>query len=172
MTRPFFKPDERSRVDDELGFHLEMHVRDLIARGVEPALARQQAEQELGDRQSVADECRRLDQDIDQSERRTRLFREVSQDARFAVRMMRRRRAFAAIAIVTLALGIGAATSIYSVVDSVLLKPLPFPEPDRIGALWITQPELALNPAIAWLAEATPVGNAEYQLFRERARGA
>lgn len=170
MKDPIFKPSAKTRVDDELAFHIEMHVRDLVARGVDPAIARQQAEAALGNRRELADECRQIDNVIDRNERRTQYLSEFVHDAKFALRMLTRRRSFAAIAIATLTIGIGAATAIYSVVDSVLLKPLPFSEPDRIGALWTTQPEAGKNPAIAWLAQSGPVGNAEYQALRTTSR--
>ena len=163
MNKQFFKPKAGTRVDDELAFHIEMHTRDLIARGMDPVQARREAVASLGDVQQVASECRVIDHDIDRTERRTQYFSELIQDAHFAVRMLIRRRAFAAIAIVTLTIGIGSATAIYSIVDGVMLKPLPFSEPDRIGAVWITQPSLEKNPAIAAMAQATPLGNAEYQ---------
>lgn len=170
MKDPIFKPTAKTRVDDELAFHVEMHVRDLVARGVDPASARQQAELALGNRNQLADECRKIDHDIERNERRTQYLSEFSHDAKFALRMLTRRRGFAAIAIATLTIGIGAATAIYSVVDSVLLKPLPFSEPERIGALWITQPDLAKNPAIARQAQSGPVGNEEYQAMRASTR--
>lgn len=170
MKDPIFQPEPGRRVDDELAFHVEMHARDLIARGVDPAEAQRQAEATLGDRSRVADECKRIDHDIDRSERRTQYLSELAQDTKFAFRMLRRRRTFAAIAIVTLSIGIGAATAIYSVVDSVLLRPLPFENPDRIGALWIREPEMAKNPAVAYLAESMPLGNQEYQAIRVGAR--
>jgi predicted permease len=84
--------------------------------------------------------------------------------------MIIRRRSFAAIAIATLALGVGAATAIYSVVDSVLLKPLPFEDPARIGAVWITQPRLSRDPILAWLAAATPMGHREYAALLQNAK--
>jgi len=170
MKDPIFQPKIETRVDDELAFHVEMATRDLIASGVHPTEARRQAEATLGDRQRLADECKRLAHDIERSERRTQYFSALMQDTRFALRLLSRRRSFAAIAIATLTIGIGAATAIYSIVDGVLLRPLPFSEPERVGALWIRQPELARNPTIAWLAEATPVGNEEYQAIRAGAR--
>ncbi|MEO7997975.1 MAG: ABC transporter permease, partial [Gemmatimonadaceae bacterium] len=165
-----FKPAAKTRVDDELAFHIEMHVRDLVARGIDPVTARQQAEAALGNRRQLEDECRKIDHDIDRNERRTQYLSELVHDARFALRMLTRRRGFAAIAIATLTIGIGAATAIYSVVDGVLLKPLPFADPDRVGALWITRPDLAKNPAVAWLAQSGPVGNEEYQAMRSATR--
>lgn len=170
MRDPFFQPKVETRVDDELAFHVEMHTRDLIARGMNPAEARLRAESTLGDRARLVDECKRLDHDIDRAERRTRYFSELVQDTRFALRMLSRRRAFAAITIATLTIGIGAATAIYSIVDSVLLRPLPFSEPERVGALWITQAQTAKNPTVAWLAETSPVGNEDYQAMKAATR--
>jgi len=63
---------------------------------------------------------------------------QLVQDLRFAARSLRRRRAFTSIAIATVALGIGAATSIYAVVDGVLLRPLPYRDAGRLVAIWQT----------------------------------
>ena len=70
-------------------------------------------------------------------------------DLRFALRTLRRRRGFTMLAIATIALGIGAATSIYSVVDGVLFRPLPFREPGRIVAIWQTFPKWRSEPLLA-----------------------
>jgi putative ABC transport system permease protein len=160
--------DDRTadRVARELAFHIEMRTRELIARGVNPDEARRQATDRFGDLPSVVAELRRLDRQTDRAVRRTRYIGEVIQDARFALRVLARRRTFAALAVGTLGLGIGAATAIYSVVDGVLLRPLPFPDPDRIVAVWITQPALEKDPTMAWLADGTPMGNREYQALR------
>ncbi|MFN8574479.1 MAG: ABC transporter permease [Gemmatimonadaceae bacterium] len=163
-------PSAKSRVAQELDFHIDMAVRDLIAQGVEPGEARRRAVAALGDLSQLSAECQRLDRETQRMEWRTRFLAEFSQDVRFAWRMLRRRRAFATLAIVTLALGIGAATSIYSVVDGVLLRPLPFSEPERLASVWIRQPELAKNPAIASFADATPLGNEEYQALRAESK--
>ncbi|MEO8140965.1 MAG: ADOP family duplicated permease, partial [Gemmatimonadota bacterium] len=72
----------------------------------------------------------------------------LAQDLRFALRTLRRRRAFAAIAIVTLALGIGAATSIYTVVDGILFRPLPFRDAGRLIAVWQTYPHWKKEPIL------------------------
>jgi putative ABC transport system permease protein len=160
-----------ARVDQELAFHLEMRTRELIARGVEPAEAERQARDSFGDVSGVRAELRRIGRATDGAERRTRFVAEAAQDIRFAWRMVMRRRSASLLIIAVLALGIGAATAIFSVVDGVLLRPLPFPEPDRLAAVWIGQPSLAGDPVLGSFAEATPVGNEEYRAIRRATRG-
>ena len=78
-------------------------------------------------------------------------------DAYIAIRAWRRRPALAAIAIATIAIGIGAATSIYSVVDGVLLRPLPLPDPSRIVAIWQTYPRWKANDVLASMWDRIPL---------------
>ena len=75
----------------------------------------------------------------------------LGQDIRYALRQLNRSRAFAAVAILTLALGIGANTAIFSVIDSILLEPLPFPHQDRLVQL-IADPNASLAPK-GWIRE-------------------
>lgn len=164
------RPPVERRVDNELAFHIEMRTRELIAQGIRPEEARRQATERFGDLEHVSAELKRLDRQTDRSMRRTRYLSELGYDWRFALRMIGRRRTFAAVAIGTLALGIGAATAIYSVVDTVLLRPLPFDAPDRIAAVWITQPAIANDPVLSWLANATPMGASEYHALRQNAK--
>ena len=164
------QPPVDKRVDSELAFHIEMRTRELIAQGIRPDEARRQAAERFGNLDQVAAELRRLERQTDRTVRRTRYVAELMHDWRFALRMIARRRTFAAVAIGTLALGIGAATAIYSVVDTVLLRPLPFDAPDRIAAVWITQPSIASDPVLSWLANATPMGSQEYNALRQNAK--
>lgn len=166
----FNRPTLDRRVSAELDFHIEMRVRELVARGVPEADARREAVERFGDLERLRSELGKLERGTDRSIRRTRFLSELVQDARFALRTLRRRRTFAFLAILTLGLGIGAATAIYSIVDGVLLQPLPFSDPARIGAVWITQPSLANDPTISWLAAATPLGAEEYGVLRSKSR--
>ncbi len=121
-----------SEVDEELSFHLAMRQRDLEAAGAGPEEAQREARRRFGDVGAVADECRRLAGQRERKVRRLQLLAEVTQDGRHALRQLRRSRGFAATAILTLALGIAATTTIFSVVDGVVLRPLPFPGGDRL----------------------------------------
>jgi predicted permease len=134
-------PDGRPRVtdgtfDDEVQFHLDARAADLQALGQAPDVARAQAEREFGD----ADGARRYVATLDAGTRRHGMRRltmtGLGQDVRYAVRRLRRAPAFTVAVILTFALGIGANSAIFSVVDGVLLKPLPFPDPERLYAVY------------------------------------
>ena len=87
-------------------------------------------------------------------------------DLRFALRTLGRRRAFFGIAVTTLALGIGAATSIFSVVDGVIFRPLPFSEPDKLVAVWQTYPDWLKEPILASLWDKITFSVPEYRDWR------
>jgi putative ABC transport system permease protein len=127
-------------VDEELAFHLEMRTRELIAGGMDPQEAREAAEARLGDVARLRRTCVDLGHKREREMRLMQWIDEFRHDVVFALRQMRASRAFTAVAVLTIALGIGANSAIFALVDAALLRPLPFREPDRIVMLWERAP--------------------------------
>lgn len=119
-------------LDDEVAFHLEMRIRDLIRGGVTADEARRQAEVEFGDATRLKHDLAREDRSAQQDRRIRRWLADLLSDLRFAVRQLARNPMFASVAILTVAIGIGANTAIMSAVRGIILRPLPFAEPDRL----------------------------------------
>ena len=134
----FWGPNLDADVDDEFRFHLETEIEELVARGLSPEAARDEALRRFGNVDTYRRYCRSADARRLGRERRTENLSVLIQDLRYAIRSLRRQPAFAAIAVLTVGLGIGATTAIFSVVNGVLLKPLPYREPDRLAMIWET----------------------------------
>jgi len=111
-------------LERELRFHLDAHTADLVARGVPPEEAGRLARLALGGPEQVKERCR--------DARGTRWLDDLWQDVRYALRDLRRRPAFAAVALLTLALGSGATTVMFTVINGVLFAPLPFADPGSL----------------------------------------
>jgi len=138
-----FQSDVREDVDAELQFHLEMHVRDLIAAGRSPAAAREEAERRFGEIGSIRSACLTIDTRVARRARRLEVVGDVWRDARFAWRSLRRQPGFLAAILLTLGIGVGANTAIFTVFRATLLRPLPYARPDRLVHLWETTPAAA-----------------------------
>jgi len=140
--RSLFRRDSVEReLDKELAFHLAQQIEENIAHGMNPREAREAALRTLGGYTQIQEDCRDM--------RRTNFIETLAGDLRYAIRSLRRTPAFTAIIVLTLALSIGANSAIFSVIQGVLLRPLPYPQPDRLVRIYFqsdTQPKFPLNP--------------------------
>lgn len=119
-------------VDAELQFHIDERIEELVASGVSRADAEREVRARFGDVATVRAELQAIDATIDRKQSRGERLTAVAHQARLAMRSLVRRRTFALVAIATLALGTGAATSVFTLVEGILLRPLPFTEADRL----------------------------------------
>ena len=138
-------------LDDEVAFHLEMETRKLTERGMTEEEAWRRARRNFGSALRNKESAREA--------WGIGLIDDFKADARYAFRGLRRNPTFAVVAIVTLALGIGGTTAIFGVLNGLVLKPLPFREPERLVAVHHTMPAIGV--------EETPLSPALYLTFRE-----
>jgi predicted permease len=128
ISRPRFEDG----MDEELRFHIEQYTAELIASGVSPDEAARRARVEFGSMINVKADCREA--------RGLRVFDDLRQDLRYAFRLMRKSSGFTVTTVATLAVCLGANLAIFAVVTSILLKPLPFPDSDRLVRVFNTYP--------------------------------
>ena len=147
----------RGRVEqelsDELRFHLEHLTETKVAQGMTPEKARYAAFRELGGVEQIKEECRDM--------RRVNLIETTLQDLRFGVRVLRKSPGFTVVAVLTLALGIGANTAIFSLVDTILLRPLPYRNPGQLVIVSESLPHMGGDSEIG-------VAAGEYLDYRDR----
>jgi len=136
-------------VDEEITAHLELQTRRYIERGMTEAEARAAALARFGDINMVRDECQGIRREMEADVRRAELLSELRQDAAFAIRTMRASPLFTAVVFITIAIGVGANTAIFSVVDAVLLRSLPYQHADRTYLLWNGNADNASHTSVA-----------------------
>jgi hypothetical protein len=136
MRRVFRLPFSAARiareVDDELAFHIEMRTQRLVDAGWEPERARREALRQFGDMGSVREDCVVMDEQRERAMRRANITGELLQDLSYAVRTLRRNIGFTALIVGALAVGIGANTAIFTLINAVLIRPLPVSHPEQL----------------------------------------
>src|SRR5580765_1820225 len=138
-------------LSDELQFHLQNEIEKSIESGMTPEAARYAGLRRFGGEDQVKEECRDV--------RGTRLFGELWQDVRYGLRMLRRNPGFTTVVILTLALGIGMNTAVFSVLNSVLLRSLAYPDADRL--VWLANYD-------DYFKQDTWGSRADYLLWRDQ----
>ena len=131
----------RRRMEDEMDAEMRLHILDFVEDRVRSGASRAEAERsaqvEFGSIQGVKEQCREA--------RGLRLFDEFSQDLRYAGRSLRKSPGFAVIAVLSLGVGIGANTAIFTILKALILNPLPFRQPDRLTLLWTEDSKRGLH---------------------------
>jgi predicted permease len=129
--------DFEDGMSEELRFHIEQYADDLVRSGMSPEKAARRARMEFGSLDSVKGDCR--------EERGLHLFDEFRRELSYAARLLRKTPGFTATALLTLAVCLGANLTIFAVIDSVLLRPLPFPDPHRLMTIFNTYPKAGVE---------------------------
>jgi putative ABC transport system permease protein len=135
--RPWpWRVDVTQEVDEEIAFHVEMRTRELVDKGLDAKRAREVVLSRIGDLGQLKRTCEDLGRKRDRRMRVTQWLGELRDDVKCAFRQLKSAPGFTLVAVITLALGIGANSAMFALADAALLRPLPFPEPDRLTVVW------------------------------------
>ncbi len=152
---PFGVDAERREAEEEIRFHLETAAARLEEEGLPPARARAEAERRFGSVQRISDEVVRTMRRVERTKQQADLVDDARRDIVYAARQVVRNSVFSFVAIGTIALAVGATTAVFSVVDGVLLKGLPFEDSDELVMVWAdyTRRDVVLaDKAREWLS--------------------
>lgn len=123
-------------LQDELGLHVDLRTEELVAAGMEPGAARREAERRFGDRESIGRFVRSIDRGAQRDRRRRESLRQAAQDLRVAIRTLVRQPFFALGGITLVALGVGAATAMFAVLNAAFFRPFGYSDADRLTYVW------------------------------------
>ena len=129
--------DFEDGMTEELSFHIEQYTEELIQSGLSPAEAARRARVEFGGRNSIEGDCREA--------RGLHMFDDLGRQLRYAYRMLRKTPGFTITALLTLAVCLGANLTIFAVINSILLRPLPFPDSNRLVTIFNTYPKAGVD---------------------------
>ena len=159
----FWRADIEKDVAEELAFHIEMRVDEYVARGMTEAEARRAVADRLGDVVAARDECVHWGEMRRTHARRARFVDGLRTDVRYALRSLRRAPGWTAVALLTIALGVGATTTVFSVADALLVRTLPYPGASRV---YLAQRQFTVGDQT--VSSRVPAGIAK--IWRQRAQ--
>jgi putative ABC transport system permease protein len=151
-------------IDEEIRLHLEGRISEYVAAGMTPQRAEGRARERFGDPKDIAARCRAVRPQAKAAPHKREIMQTILQDLRYAARTLRRSPGYATAVILTLTLTIGATTTVFSVVNGVLLHPLPHPDPEQLVLVY----EVDQRPG--YYEDHNPVAAANFRDWREQNR--